>query len=115
MARRLNVNVGVLGHVDSGKTSLVRALSRMTSTAALDKHPQSQERGITIDLGFSAFFVKTNLGADEAADERERERELQFCLVDCPGHASLIKTIIGGARIIDSVLLVIDATKGVQT
>ncbi|CEM15900.1 unnamed protein product [Vitrella brassicaformis CCMP3155] len=113
MARRLNVNVGVLGHVDSGKTSLVRALSRVTSTAALDKHPQSQERGITIDLGFSAFFVKTTVGADEAADERERE--LQFCLVDCPGHASLIKTIIGGAHIIDLVLLVIDATKGVQT
>ena len=36
-----NVNVGVLGHIDSGKTSLVRALSTQLSTAALDKHPQS--------------------------------------------------------------------------
>lgn len=52
-----NVNVGILGHVDSGKTSLVRALSTELSTAALDKHPQSRARGITLDLGFSAFMV----------------------------------------------------------
>lgn len=52
----LNVNVGVLGHVDSGKTSLSKALSSVASTAAFDKNPQSQERGITLDLGFSAFY-----------------------------------------------------------
>lgn len=39
----------------------------------------------------------------------------QITLVDCPGHASLIRTIIGGSQIIDLVLLVIDATKGIQT
>ncbi|PNW81766.1 hypothetical protein CHLRE_06g259300v5 [Chlamydomonas reinhardtii] len=55
--RILNINVGVLGHVDSGKTSLVAALSTRLSTAALDKHLQSKERGITLDLGFSAFTV----------------------------------------------------------
>ena len=49
--RLLNINVGVLGHVDSGKTSLVKALSTSLSTAALDKNPQSQRRGITLDLG----------------------------------------------------------------
>jgi translation initiation factor 2 gamma subunit (eIF-2gamma) len=52
-----NVNVGVLGHVDSGKTSLVAALSDVLSVAALDKDPQSQARGITLDLGLSAFKV----------------------------------------------------------
>ena len=51
--RTLNINVGILGHVDSGKTSLCRALSTVGSTAAFDKHPQSKERGITLDLGFS--------------------------------------------------------------
>ena len=51
----LNFNVGVLGHVDSGKTSLSKALSTVASTAAFDKNPQSKERGITIDLGFSSF------------------------------------------------------------
>jgi len=40
---------------------------------------------------------------------------LQFTLVDCPGHASLIRTIIGGAQIIDMFLLVLDVTKGMQT
>jgi selenocysteine-specific elongation factor len=49
----LNVNVGVLGHVDSGKTSLVKTLSTMLSTAALDKSKESRERGMTLDLGFS--------------------------------------------------------------
>lgn len=48
--RMLNINCGVLGHVDSGKTSLVKALSTHLSTASLDKHPQSRERGITLDL-----------------------------------------------------------------
>ena len=40
---------------------------------------------------------------------------MQFTLVDCPGHASLLKTIIGGAQIIDIMLLVVDITKGIQT
>lgn len=41
--------------------------------------------------------------------------ELQVTLVDCPGHASLIKTIIGGAQIINMMLLVVDITRGIQT
>ncbi len=78
--RFLNINVGVLGHVDSGKTrcvpllvslvagaehadtfpfvsSVVKALSSILSTAALDKAPQSRQRGMTMDLGFSALAV----------------------------------------------------------
>ena len=53
----LNFNLGVLGHVDSGKTTLVKALSSIASTACFDKNPQSKERGITLDLGFSSFSV----------------------------------------------------------
>ena len=110
-----NVNVGVLGHVDSGKTSLVAALSdpQKLSTAALDKNPQSAQRGITLDLGFSAFAVP--LPAHLAAPSAAGSAELQFTLVDCPGHASLIRTIIGGAQIIDLMVLVVDVTKGIQT
>mmetsp|Transcript_25202 Transcript_25202/g.47625 ORF Transcript_25202/g.47625 Transcript_25202/m.47625 type:complete len:555 (-) Transcript_25202:120-1784(-) len=111
-ASTLNVNVGVLGHIDSGKTSLVRALSTQLSTAALDKHPQSAERGITLDLGFSAFTVPT---PDHIKDGIGGHENLQFTLVDCPGHASLIRTIIGGAQIIDMMMLVVDVTKGIQT
>jgi len=107
----LNVNVGIVGHVDHGKTSLVRALSTTLSTAALDKHPQSQERGITIDLGFSALALPMPARLKDRGFANET---LQLTLVDCPGHASFVKTTIGGASIIDMMLLVVDALKGVQ-
>lgn len=99
----------MLGHVDSGKTSLCKLLSAITSTASLDKNPQSQERGITLDLGFSAFFTRTPMNLQIP------QKYLQFTLVDCPGHASLLKTVIGGAQIIDLMFLVIDINKGIQT
>lgn len=144
----LNINVGVLGHVDSGKTSLARALSTVASTNAFDKNPQSKERGITLDLGFSSFQVPV----PDRLKAQCSQAALQFTLVDCntlccafmvppmfrflrshsktsphrysycfracpagPGHASLIRTIIGGAQIIDLMILVIDITKGIQT
>ena len=103
----VNVNIGILGHVDSGKTSLVKALTKIPSTASLDKNPQSQERGITLDLGFSCLMVKSA--------KIPPGKVLQITLVDCPGHASLIRTIIGGASIIDMMILVIDVNKGIQT
>uniref|UniRef100_A0A0X3NK56 Selenocysteine-specific elongation factor n=4 Tax=Schistocephalus solidus TaxID=70667 RepID=A0A0X3NK56_SCHSO len=110
----LNVNVGLLGHVDSGKTSLCKALSTVASTAAFDKNPQSQKRGITLDLGFSSFTVKTNIPPQLSSPESPVDA-LQITLVDCPGHASLIRTIICGSHIIDMMLLVVDVNKGFQT
>ncbi|XP_071349211.1 selenocysteine-specific elongation factor isoform X2 [Trachinotus anak] len=110
--KTLNFNVGVLGHVDSGKTSLARALSSTASTAAFDKNPQSRERGITLDLGFSSFTVDL---PEQLRGGQQQYDSLQFTLVDCPGHASLIRTIIGGAQIIDLMMLVVDVVKGVQT
>ena len=109
MERGFNYNIGVLGHIDSGKTSLVKVLSSILSTAALDKHPESQKRGITLDLGFSALVLPM---PERLSTEYS---SLQITLVDCPGHASLIRTIIAGATIIDKMLLVVDATKGIQT
>ncbi|UJR36068.1 hypothetical protein I4U23_028804 [Adineta vaga] len=106
----LNFNVGILGHVDSGKTSLAKALSTIASTNAFDKNPQSQERGITLDLGFSSFTMDIPEHLSNS-----NYKQLQITLVDCPGHASLIRTIIGGAQIIDLMFLVIDVTKGIQT
>lgn len=88
----LNFNIGLLGHVDSGKTTLARALSSIASTASFDKNPQSQERGITLDLGFSALLVD----APTQLKLNERVEKVQLTFVDCPGHASLIRTIIGG-------------------
>ena len=84
-------------------------MSTALSTAALDKHPQSKERGITLDLGFSSFMVPMPEHLQQLPGQI-----LQFTLVDCPGHASLIRTIIGGAQIIDMMILVVDVTKGIQ-
>ena len=111
-SRTLNINVGVLGHVDSGKTSLTRALSTVGSTASFDKHPQSKERGITLDLGFSSFMMDLPEHLKAAGAPYDN---MQVTLVDCPGHASLIRTIIGGAQIIDLMMLVVDVGKGIQT
>ena len=62
------------------------------STNAFDKNPQSQERGITLDLGFSSFTIDL----PEQLKSNSSYNQLQITLVDCPGHASLIRTIIGG-------------------
>lgn len=92
----LNINCGLLGHVDSGKTSLSRQLSQISSTAAFDKSPASQERGITLDLGFSGAMNPPS----DSLNARSNDGAFVFTFVDCPGHQSLIKTVIGGSLII---------------
>ena len=81
---------------------------------------------MTLDLGFSCFFMdlpdrlreqlkpRNATTASSTAETTTDPKYLQMTLVDCPGHASLIRTIIGGAQIIDVVLLVVDAYKGWQ-
>ncbi len=70
----------------------------MVSTAGLDKHKQSKERGITIDMGFTFFSLENKT----------------ITLVDAPGHADLIQSVISCANIIDLAFLVIDAKRGTQ-
>jgi selenocysteine-specific elongation factor len=115
-AKLLNINIGVLGHIDSGKTSLCKAMSTIASTAGFDKNPQSKERGITLDLGFSAFIIDVPEWLRSKEPEKlQGVNHIQFTLVDCPGHASLMKTVIGGASIIDLMILVVDCQKLIQT
>jgi len=80
---------GTAGHIDHGKTSLIKAL---TGTDC-DRLPEERERGITIDLGFA------QLVADD----------LQLHFVDVPGHERLVHTMIAGASGIDLALLVVAA------
>nr|MDO8062131.1 selenocysteine-specific translation elongation factor [Candidatus Freyrarchaeum guaymaensis] len=95
------VHVGLLGHIDHGKTELARSLSEYVSTAGLDRHPQARERGMTIDLGFTFFRLDGFL----------------VTLVDAPGHADLVRSVVAGANIIDAAILVVAADEGpkVQT
>ena len=84
-------------------------MSTVASTAGFDKSPQSKERGITLDLGFSAFIVVVPEWLKQKESEKLKDIDhIQFTLVDCPGHASLMKTVIGGASIIDLMILVVD-------
>ena len=117
LSKILNINVGILGHVDSGKTSLSKMISSISSTASFDKNPQSKERGITLDLGFSALYIQTPKILKNIFPNNKKiiqSEYIQITLVDCPGHASLIRTIISGASIIDTMILVIDSVKGIQ-
>ncbi len=92
------VHVGLFGHVDHGKTMLARQLTEKPSTAALDKAPDSVRRGMTLDMGFSAFTLGQYL----------------VTLVDLPGHFSLVRHTVAGANIIDAAVLIVAADLGLQ-
>ncbi|MFX1239331.1 MAG: GTP-binding protein [Promethearchaeota archaeon] len=96
--KKTSVHIGLFGHIDSGKTALASALSEVISTAGIDAHPQSKERGITIDLGFTSLVLDNYL----------------ITLVDGPGHADLIKISASSVEIIDCAIIVIDINKGPQ-
>lgn len=89
------VVVGTAGHIDHGKSALVRALTGVDP----DRLPEERARGITIDLGFA---------------ELPGDGELQVGLVDVPGHEDFVRTMVAGATGIDVVLLVVAADEGVM-
>ena len=89
-----SVVIGTAGHIDHGKTTLVRALTGVDT----DRLPEEKRRGITIDLGFASF--------DAAAAD---ESPLRISFVDVPGHKLFIRNMLAGAGCIDAVMLVISA------
>jgi len=90
-----HVIIGTAGHVDHGKTALIKALTNIDC----DSHKEEKERGITINLGFAHI----NLPAGESAG-----------IVDVPGHKDFIKTMVAGSFGIDIVLLVVAADSGIM-
>lgn len=93
MARKKRV-VGTAGHIDHGKTSLVRALTGIDT----DRLPEEKRRGITIDLGFASWFTD----------------DYQIGFVDVPGHERFVKNMLAGVGGIDSVLLVVAADESIK-
>ena len=100
-----HVNVGTLGHVDHGKTTLTAAITTVLAKkngglaqnyAEIDKAPEEKERGITISTSHVEY-------------EREARH---YAHVDCPGHAHYVKNMITGAAQMDGAILVVSATDG---
>src|SRR5262249_36021390 len=90
----MDLIVGTAGHIDHGKTQLVKALTG-TDT---DRLPEEKQRGITIDLGFAELTLD----------------DLHMGFVDVPGHERFVKNMLAGASGIDLVLLVIAADEGIM-
>ena len=100
-----HVNIGTIGHVDNGKTTLTAAITKVMADAGradfsaydqIDKAPEERERGITIST---------------AHVEYETENR-HFAHVDCPGHADYVKNMITGAAQMDGAILVVNAADG---
>ena len=100
-----HVNIGTIGHIDHGKTTLTAAITKYlalqggaeyTDYASIDKAPEERERGITINTAHVEY---------ETAKRH-------YAHVDCPGHADYIKNMITGAAQMDGAILVIAATDG---
>jgi elongation factor Tu len=100
-----HVNIGTIGHIDHGKTTLTAAITKMLSMKGganyvpfdqIDKAPEEKERGITIATAHVEYETATR----------------HYAHVDCPGHADYIKNMITGAAQMDGAILVVAATDG---
>ena len=102
---KTHVNVGTIGHVDHGKTTLTAAITmvqahRFGGTAmaygAIDKAPEERQRGITINTAHVEYETASR----------------HYAHIDCPGHADYIKNMITGAAQMDGAILMIDGSQG---
>ncbi|MEE0840014.1 MAG: GTP-binding protein, partial [Acutalibacteraceae bacterium] len=100
-----HVNIGTIGHVDHGKTTLTAAITKYLSLkgqaafedyANIDKAPEERERGITINTAHVEYETDVR----------------HYAHVDCPGHADYVKNMITGAAQMDGAILVIASTDG---
>ena len=112
------VNIGLVGHVDHGKTTLVQALSGSWT----DQHSEEMKRGISIRLGYADATFRRCPDVDAPAcyttdetcpDGTESERLRTVSFVDAPGHETLMATMLSGASIMDGAVLVVSATEDV--
>ncbi|MBC7158932.1 MAG: GTP-binding protein, partial [Porphyrobacter sp.] len=93
-------NIGTIGHVDHGKTTLTAAITKVQGApvdfANIDKAPEERERGITISTAHVEYETEAR----------------HYAHVDCPGHADYVKNMITGAAQMDGAILVVNAADG---
>ena len=102
------INVGVVGHIDHGKTTL---LSKLTGKFA-DTHSEELKRGITIKLGYAEITIYKDKDSYNTSGKGTPQRYVSF--IDAPGHEMLTATMLSGAAIIDAAVLVIAANEGIK-
>lgn len=117
MKKQSEINIGLVGHVDHGKTTLTKALSGIWT----DTHSEETKRGISIRLGYADITFRqctecpvpqcytTALVCEQCGKETETLRRVSF--VDSPGHETLMATMLSGAAIMDGAVLVIAANE----
>lgn len=101
------INIGVVGHIDHGKTTL---LSKLTGKFA-DTHSEELKRGITIKLGYAEMIIYEDKGKFNTKSGKPI-RYVSF--IDAPGHEMLMATMLSGAATMDAAILVIAANEGIK-
>jgi translation initiation factor 2 subunit 3 len=101
------INVGVVGHIDHGKTTL---LSRLTGKFT-DTHSEELKRGITIKLGYAEIIIYKD---GENYNTKKGIPQIYVSFIDAPGHEMLMANMLSGAAIIDAALLVVAANEGIK-
>jgi translation initiation factor 2 subunit 3 len=115
ISKQSELNIGTLGHVDHGKTTLVSALTHTWT----DVHSESVKRSMTIKLGYADAIIRKCdeqgrtyfTTADKCDDGKQGEIFRRISLLDAPGHETLMATAIAGSSIIDAALFIISATE----
>ena len=106
MVIKTHINIGTIGHVDHGKTTLTAALTRVAAVHGgrersfedIDCAPEERERGITINASHVEYETETR----------------HYAHIDCPGHADYVKNMITGAAQMDGAILLVDGSQGPQ-
>ena len=117
-----HVNIGTIGHIDHGKTTLTAAITKTLAMAdpnaasfvdyaSIDKAPEERERGITINTAHVEYQTFDRVGS-HGATKGVQIQGRHYAHVDCPGHADYIKNMITGAAQMDGGILVIAASDG---
>lgn len=104
------INIGIVGHIDHGKTTLLQHLSRKWA----DTHSEEQKRGITIKLGYADAIIKKE-GEKYTTNPKSDGKPIRYItFIDTPGHEMLMATMLSGAAIIDAAILLVAANEGIK-
>ena len=104
------INVGIVGHIDHGKTTLLQRLSGKWA----DTHSEELKRGITIKLGYADAIIYDEDGKLTVDKNSKGKQKRYVTFVDAPGHEMLMATMLSGAAIMDAAILVVAANEGIK-